>query len=331
MNLHEYQMRLFGTEVSLILLEQNKILIQTLFKMMKQLEINLSANLNVDLNQSNLTAQVHQINQFAGIKPIKVSSIVFDLIAFAKFASLPSDSILDPFFNLAIDPLVKLWKIGFSGHQAPSKDQIQAVLPLLNPNQIELDRLNQTVFLRKKQMSIDLGAIAKGYIADLVNIELQKNQIANGLINLGGNIIALGQKSAQKKWRIGLQKPFGSPKESIGFLPVCDQSIVTSGIYERYFKQDHHIYHHLLNAKTGYPQENELLAITVLTERSVNADLYTTQLYGMGLDKAMTFLKQPKNQFLKAIFITRDQRVILSDPSIKLTLTDPSYQLMTIY
>lgn len=332
--LNHYQMPLFGTQVAFMLpawqVGDHRALVRALFKQLKQFEYEFSSN----HTQPKQNAQLYQVNAMAGIVPVAVSAPLFALIQRALAASKPNPRIQDPFFNLAINPLVKLWKIGFSGKKPPSKAEIEAILPLLNPNDIELNPDLRHIFLKKIGMSLDLGAIAKGFITDLMRAELRKQNINNAIINLGGNLMVLGDKDHNgAPWQIGLQKPFSKTQESIGFFTVRDHSVVTSGIYERYFEDQNRLYHHLLNAKIGYPLDNELASVTVIAKHSVDADLYATELYGMGLQNALSFLNQPENrsgdQRLKAIFITRDKKVVLSDPnSMTFKLTDLDYEMI---
>lgn len=309
-----YSAVLMGSPIVLKLTEHNATLAQNVFRLIAQLEQVFTVN--------RAQSEVMAINHAAGQHPVVVSAQVFTLIALAKRVSLLPASA----FNLAIGPLVKRWKIGFQGDSVPPADEIAALLLLTDPHQVILDVDAQTVFLSQPGMEIDLGAIAKGYIADRVCDYLRLQQVSQALINLGGNVHTLGSATNETGWAIGVKAPFAAAEALIGFLTVSGQSVVTSGIYERYFLQDNHCYHHILDPHTGYPLDNELLSVTVVSDRSIDGDIYTTLLYGMGITQGCTFLADKPG--ISALFVTRDRQVILSDADqLHFTLLDNRYQL----
>ena len=239
---YSYSAVLMGSPILLKLFEDNSSVAKAVFRLIKQLEDLLTVNRE--------PSQLMTVNHAAGKHPVVVSQPVFELIQKAKSVSLLENSS----FNFTIGPLVKRWKIGFHGDSVPPQTDIQNLLPLTNPENVELDPQTCSVFLTQPGMEIDLGAIAKGYIADRVRDLLHQLGIQNALINLGGNVLALGAPphSTQKAWGIGLKKPFADPDALIGIMEVNNKSVVTSGIYERYFEKDGKIYHHILDPKTGY-------------------------------------------------------------------------------
>ena len=264
------------------------------------------------------------VNHAAGKHPVIVSDLVFDLITQAKQASLLPNSN----FNFAIGPLVKLWKIGFSGHTVPAADAIAEKLSLTDPSLIELNKQDKSVFLPKANMEIDLGAIAKGYIADIIKLVLAQYDIHQAIINCGGNVLTIGCSpfTIDKHWHIGLKKPFADASSLLGIIEVQDKSVVTSGIYERYFMQNNQLYHHIINPATGYPLDNELESITVISDNSLTGDIYSTILYGLGSQKGLEELNRRRH--IGAIFVTKDKNIILkSNQHFQFTLLDNSYQV----
>ena len=234
---------------------------------------------------------------------LTVNRAVFDLIRCAKAASLPTDSA----FNLAIGPLVKRWKIGFKGDAVPPADEIAALLSITDPANVVLDDANSSVFLTRQGMEIDLGAIAKGYIADRVRDYLHKEGAELGLINLGGNVQTLG--SPEDGWHVGLKKPFAGDA-LIGAITVENRSVVTSGTYERYFEQNGKRYHHILDPRTGYPLDNELDSVTIISQDSLDGDIWTTLIYGMGVEQGCAALRSRPD--IEAIFVTKTKEVVIS-------------------
>lgn len=312
---YAYSAVLMGSPILLKLFEHNESLASRVFRLIKQQENIFTVNRH--------DSDVMAINHAAGSHAVRVSQPVFNLIRCAKAVSeLPDSS-----FNFTIGPLVKRWKIGFSGNSVPDAASLRALLPLTNPHDVQLDDASRSVFLQKAGMEIDLGAIAKGYIADVVRDFLMQENVENALINLGGNVQTLGAGGEGAGWAIGLKKPFSEPDELIGVIHVTGKSVVTSGVYERYFECEGRCYHHILDPKTGYPLDNELLSVTVISGDSIDGDIYTTLLYGMGLEKSLEYLQAFAD--IEAIFVTRDQRVIFSSQrQFTFTLLDKGYRTL---
>ncbi|WOA54337.1 FAD:protein FMN transferase [Dickeya solani] len=313
---YAYSTVLMGSPILLKLFEPNEHLASQVFGRIKQLETMLTVN--------RADSEVMDINQAAGKHPVVVSQPVFNLIKRAREVSLLDGSC----FNFTIGPVVKRWKIGFQGHSVPPADELQALLALTDPRHVVLNAQARSVWLEKTGMEIDLGAIAKGYIADVVRQFLYQHHVYHALINLGGNVLALGrpQNGSQTAWSVGLQKPFGDNGELIGLVHVANKSVVTSGIYERYFECDGRRYHHILDPKTGYPLDNELLSVTIISDASIDGDIYTTLIYGLGVEKGLTYLSRLPH--IEAIFVTNDRRVILSSQrQYDFTLLDAGYEV----
>ncbi len=312
--IYAYSAVLMGSPILLKLFEHNESLASRVFRLIKQQENIFTVN--------RPHSEVMAINHAAGSHPVVVSPPVYELIKRAKAVSLLEDSL----FNFTIGPVVKRWKIGFSGHSVPAASDLQSLLALTNPHDVVLDDAARSVFLQYAGMEIDLGAIAKGYIADVVRDFLLAEQVPHGLINLGGNVQTLGA-SGEQGWGIGLKKPFAAEDALLGVIHVSNKSVVTSGIYERYFELDGRRYHHILDPKTGYPLDNELQSVTVISEDSIDGDIYTTLLYGMGVEKSLEYLQDLAH--IEAIFVTKQQQIVCSSQrQFGFTLLDNSYQLL---
>lgn len=312
---YAYSAVLMGSPILLKLFDDNQTLAGQVFRLIKQQENLFTVNRGA--------SEVMAINHAAGQHPVVVSQPVFDLIACAHAVSLLPDSL----FNLAIGPLVKCWKIGFQGHHVPSETELQARIALTNPHDVILDDASRSVMLARPGMEIDLGAIAKGYIADVVQAFLRQQQVSSALINLGGNVQTVGAPPEEAGWAIGLKKPFGEADELIGVIGVNNRSVVTSGIYERYFELDGVCYHHILDPRSGYPLDNDLLSVTVISDRSLDGDIYTTLLYGLGVEQGIACLAEQPG--IEAIFVTRDRQVICSSQRhFSFQLLDTDYRLV---
>lgn len=160
-------------------------------------------------------------------------------------------------------------------------------------------------------MGLDLGAIAKGYIADKIKEFLMEKGVKSAIINLGGNVLCIGGKPDKAPFNIGIQKPFADRKETIAVMELSDKSIVSSGIYERFFERDGNFYHHILNPKTGYPYDNSLVAVTIISDKSVDGDGLSTSCFALGLEEGMKLINSIEN--VHAVFITDDYKPHFSD------------------
>ncbi|MBT0725976.1 FAD:protein FMN transferase [Rosenbergiella australiborealis] len=292
-----YEAVMMGSPIRLSLSTDKPDRARSVFQLIRQQEQLLTVNRNDSLLMA--------VNRSAGQCPVVVPNDVFQLVSLAKQVSLLPGSL----FNVAIGPLVKAWRIGFTGCSPPPTSVLRCAMQHIDPQDVVLDPDRQSVFLRKKGMEIDLGAIAKGYIADKICQYLSEQQEPYALINLGGNIHTLGQPE-HGPWQIGLRKPFAAATTLSARLAVCGRSVVTSGIYERFFLHQQQCYHHILDSRSGYPLNNDLLSVTVVSESSLMGDIYSTLLYGMGLAGSLAWLAHHPE--LEAIMITRDNAVICS-------------------
>lgn len=269
-------------------------------------------------------SEVISINELAGRDFYKVSPDTFFVIKKGLYFSNLSEGK----FDITVGPLVKLWGIGTEHARVPSKAEISKILPLVDYRQIELDEKNNSVFLKRPGMSIELGGIAKGYAADEAVKVLRQNGVKHGTVDLGGNIIVIGTKPDGKLWKIGIQNPFFKTRGSIvATVEVADKTLVTSGPYERYIEKDGKIYHHILDTRTGFPVENELMSVTIIAESSIDADALSTTVFAMGLEEGMDFVESIEN--IDAIFITKDYKVYTTSGvgNLNFKIVDKQFEL----
>lgn len=205
-------------------------------------------------------------------------------------------------FNIAIEPLTSIWNFSADNPKVPAQKDIDYALKHLDYNKINIK--GNHVSLLDKESGIDLGAIAKGYIADKVKEYLSEQNVKSALINLGGNILCLGTKPSGDSFKIGLQEPFKDRNVYSTTVDVNDSSVVSSGTYERTFTENGVSYHHILNPVTGFPYDNNLVAVTILSKESALGDVLSTTCFSLGLDKGINLIKSMDN--VEAIFVTAD-------------------------
>ena len=257
------------------------------------------------LTSKTSSSEVSKINQNAGIAPVSVSDETFLVISEGiKYSELADGS-----FDITVGPLANLWGIGTEAAKVPTEDELKNALSLVGYEKVILDKNAKTVYLTEKGMALDVGAIAKGYVTDEINSILAKYEVKSAIINLGGNIYARGDKNGSP-FSIGIQNPYSEHGDYLGIYRDTDFSMVTSGTYERYFEQDGKKYHHILSTTDGYPVENEIAAVTIISKNSMMADALSTSVFALGIEKGFELIDSLPDS--DAIVITKDKKIILS-------------------
>lgn len=213
-------------------------------------------------------------------------------------------------FDIAIEPVSSLWDFTVKKPTVPDEQKIEKALAYVDYQKIALD--DQKLTFQMPGMGIDLGGIAKGFIADELKAYLEKKGVKSAVIDLGGNVLCIGKKDPKTPFHIGIQQPFADRNETIAAVSVDGLSIVSSGIYERYFKtEDGTLYHHILNPKTGYSYDNDLMAVTILSKKSVDGDGLSTSCFAMGKKEGLAFINNIDD--VEAVFITKDEKMHYSE------------------
>ena len=214
--------------------------------------------------------------------------------------------------NIAVYPLMEAWGFTSGEYRVPEQKEIDAMLTCMDVDEISCDENTGEVIL-PEGMGIDLGAIAKGYTSARLMDVFVSYDIASAIVSLGGNVQALGNKPDGTKWRVAVEDPFSEEGDSYaGILEITDQAVITSGAYERYFEQDGKRYHHIIDPATGYPAENGLASVTVVSQDGALADALSTALFVMGKDKALAYWKEHADEF----------NVILIEDNKDMTITE---------
>lgn len=297
---HEFKM--MGTSVTIFIQSKNaEEQCDMIYRKLQVYEKRFSAHDSM----SELMALSHASGDYS----LKVTPDLFELISLGKKHSLAHLSQL----NIALGALIAKWKIGFSEAAIPDKRTIKRLLLLSQPEDIDLDENELTVFLKQKGMCLDLGALAKGYIGDQLMLFLKNEAVDAAMINLGGNVLVYGRNPRYDSdtWRVGIRDPKNPRGNCLGFLKIRDQSVVTSGIYERYFDMDGQIYHHILDRKTGYPIDSDMLSLSIVSDHSVDGEIWTSRLFGLPIKEVLKEVK--KQPHIEALIVTKDSRIVVTE------------------
>lgn len=267
-------------------------------------------------------SEIIKLNKNAGRGYIELSPDIIYLLEKSKYYS----DISRGKFDITIGPLVKLWSIDTQEVSKPTEEKINKARNLVDYRNLLIDEEENKAFLTQSGMEVDLGAIAKGYAADKTIEILKKAGINKAIINIGGNIYALGEKDKSTPWKIGIQDPFRPINNYLAYILVKDKSVVTSGSYEKRVEIDGRVYHHLLEPQTGYPVENNLAAVSIIHPSSTDADALSTTAFLLGLEEGLELIESLSHA--EAIFITKDKKIYFtSGAKENFTLLNEEYVL----
>ena len=243
---------------------------------------------------------------------VTVSSETYQLVETALSYCKKTDGAID----ITIGPVKDLWNFSEQTSEScvlPDSDELKELLEHVDYSCVELRTVFQNdqnicqIRLNDPSADIDLGFIAKGYIADQMKSYLLSCGVTQGIINLGGNVLTIGNKPDGSPYQIGIQKPFADTGTAITNIESKDSSIVTSGIYERCFTFQDKVYHHILDSDTGYPVDNDLLSVTILSQDSVTGDALSTTCLILGLEEGTKLIDSLGN--VEAVFVTKDYKI----------------------
>lgn len=222
----------------------------------------------------------------------------------------------DGAFEPMIGPLVNLWKIGFGGDAVPDDAAIEAALKLVDHRHVRVWKDGSKWFMQiAPGQSVDMGAIAKGYIGEKLAQRLKAEGATHALLDLGGNIVAVGGKTSETPWRIGLQSPDKSRGEYFAVMSANDESVITSGAYERNFEKNGKRYGHILSVKTGRPVATDISSVTIADANGARADALCTALFAMGWLGAEAFLKHHPD--VHAVLLKDDMKEMLVSEALR--------------
>lgn len=274
-----------------------------------------AVNIEKMISRNIETSEVYLLNNNKG-EPMQVSDEMYELLKIAIEYAEETNGIYDP----TIASITNLWGVNSQSPKVPGKIEIEKALQSVSYKNIQLLENNYVQLLNKA--NIELGAIAKGYVADEIYDIYNYYNVDSGIIALAGNIYLVGEKEENLPWTVGITDPDNPSKQNIT-IKLTNTSVVTAGAYERYFEIDGVIYHHIFDSKTGYPTDKDIKSVTIINSNSTFADVYSTTLFAMGMENAIDFLQIQKN--IDAIIIDDDNNVYITENIKNSVILDSKY------
>lgn len=232
------------------------------------------------------TTPISEINRNAGIKPIKVSDELYNLVDRALKISM----ITDGAFDISYASMDKIWKFDGSMKEMPTEAAIRESVSKVGYKNVILDKKNSTIFLKLSGMKLGLGGIGQGYIADMVTILLKSKGVVSGIINVSGDISTWGKQPNGQQWKVGIKNPMNKNK-IFAMFPLEDSAVETSGSYEKYVVFNGIRYSHIIDTRTGYPAQG-LVSVSVFAKTTEVADALATGVFVLGKEKGMALVNK---------------------------------------
>lgn len=276
-----YSRMLMGTIVEITVMDEtadSDKAVKAAFAEIKRLEALLSSYMP--------TSDVSMVSKNAGAGAIKVSPEVMEVMEAALAMAELSGGAFDP----TIGSLAPLWGFSAESGKAPKRDEVNKLLPLVNYRKAAIDMAAQTISLKERGMTLNLGGIAKGYIIGKALETLKQNNVRRGIIKAGGDMAIFQNNGSEKPMTIGIQHPRESSK-FLGTAFVVNGAAATSGDYERYFMEDNVRYHHIIDPKTGFPA-TQTQSATIIAKDPVTADGLSTAVFVMGPEAGMALIEK---------------------------------------
>lgn len=264
------------------------------------------------LSRTIKSSDIGRLND-AGGEPVEVDPTTVEVVN----AGLDYAERTEGVFDITVGELSELWNFSGDDPHVPDAAAIAEAVTHVDYRKVEIlnDTASPEIRLTDPQTKLDLGAIAKGYIADKAAEFLREKGVTSAVLNFGGNVVCIGEKPEGTPFVIGVEKPFsaegGKEKEMLGTLDVADKAVVTSGTYERKFYENGILYYHILDTKTGYPKETDLDGVSIIGPNSTDCDGLSTTCLMLGLEKGKALIDSLPD--FEAVFVTKDGRVEATD------------------
>jgi len=254
------------------------------------------------MNRYDPNSQLSQVNRLAAKEPVKIDKDLFDILQKSVYYS----KITDNAFDITVGPLVDLWRKCAEANSMPTEKQLAEVKNRIGCDKLILDVNDFSIRFATEGISLDLGAIAKGFAADKAVDEMKKHGAIGGLVNLGGQIGCFGLTGKNSKWIIGVQNPAKQENnQAIAKLALSDMAVSTSGNYERFYKIGGHRFSHIFNPATE-KSVDLLVSVTIITPNGTQADALSTAVSVLGAQKGLGLIEKIDNA--EAILIRADDK-----------------------
>lgn len=268
----------FDTSIQIQVADKNgKTLLRKCFSICKEMEDTFSA--------TNPDSELYQVNH-RDTNQLEIS----DDLAEAITVGLEYGEKTNGVFDITIRPLAELWDFRGENPTVPDEAAIQEALAKVDYRKVSV--ADNTLTFENENIMLDLGGLAKGYIADRLKDYLVENNVKSAMINLGGNVLAIGNKPDGTPWNVGVQRPYAQRNDVLSVQEITDQTVVSAGTYERYFEEDGKVYHHVLDPRTGYPADSGLDQVTFVLDNSTQADILSTTCLILGTQESGTVLAE---------------------------------------
>ncbi|MEG1973056.1 MAG: FAD:protein FMN transferase [Oscillospiraceae bacterium] len=248
--------------------------------------------------------KIYALNKNSGEAPTEISPVTMELLEKALGYCSESQGL----FDITVSPLVKLWNVTGENPKVPLNEDIEKLKPLVNYKKLALDKEKSTGFLEIKGASVDLGGVAKGFLAEKA-LDIAKKHKVTGYISVGGNMAVLGKKPLGGSFKIGIKSPRSGESDILGTVKLHDETMATTGDYERFFIENGERYHHVLDPKTGFPAKTDLISVTVISKDGSLADFLSTYIFMLGSGELPKFFDD--SRFL-VLAVTKDKKVLAS-------------------
>ena len=242
-----------------------------------------------------------ELNRSAGIAPVSVDE---DTLALLN-TCVSLCKLTDGAFDVTSGALSALWRTAAKQNRMPGEDALRSAMTRTDARSIVLNGKDRTAYLPKTGQAVDFGGIAKGFASDRLKEMLLSEGVRDAMLNLGGNVTAVGQPVS-----IGVRNPFVPKDAPIGTLTICNRSVVTSGSYERFCSIGGRRYHHIIDPHTGYPSESGLVSVTLIGSNATDLDALATGVFVLGAERGQKILKERN---IDAIFITTEGEVRITE------------------
>lgn len=273
------------------------------------------------LSATDTSSEVYKLNQDGQLTNASDDTL------FLIERAVETSNLTDGLFDISVYPLVELWGFPTDECHVPSDTDLHSKRNLIDYTKISVNKPTKSVSFEEKGMKITLGGIAKGYVSDRAVKILHENGVESALLSLGGNIVAVGEKPDGSLWQVAIAHPDGDGK-LLGAVSVKNKCVISSGGYERYFEENGVNYHHILDPQTGYPAENGLTSVTIITEDGTMGDALSTALYVMGKENACDFWRRRSADF-DMVLATSEGKILVSEGIADSFSCEDEFQIIT--